>query len=834
MRGAPAEPGGQLAQVAADGVGGNGGTANTNTPAQVTGLGWVATLGHGRHHTLEVKQDGTVWAWGSNSGGQLGNGTTTRSLTPIQVPGVGSFVAVTGGEEFTLALRADGTVWAWGWNGNGQLGQGDTSQRLSPVQVKGASGQGFLTGVVGIAGGAYHGLALKNDGTVWAWGFNTNGRLGDGTTTDRWTPVQVVGAGGAGTLGDITALAAGRYHSLAQRRDGTVWTWGYNGDGQLGDGTTTTRLFPGQVTGLSSVTTLAGGDAHNLATKSTVWGWGYNGNGELGDGTRTTPRTTPVQAAGVTGVTHVSAGSDFGQVLKSDGSVWGWGWNGDGQLGDGTYTTPRLAPVRAIGLGVMNLAVAGAWHGLAATTSHLVSTTYGYDHLYRLTGVTAPNGPTSYGYDAAGNRLSRTRAGATQSWSYDSADRFRLSTGAHVDNNGNVTIMPGSVYAYDTANRLTQATGGGYVIGYSYDGDGRRTRLGKSVVGGGGVYDVSYVDDVGRGLATVLEERRAGVNVPTETRKYVWGAGGLVYVASSLGTVDVYHSDGLGSVRALSDSTAQVVETYQTDEYGVPTATAGSRRQPFQYTGEERDENGLVFLRARTYDPNSRRFLQRDPLPKSGPGIAGWNRYSYVGNNPVSRSDPSGLCSDPGGPGIRYCVERFIPTATVSLLGLTFLGDNRGASADSGEAYRVHQQIYQSEDGTTTSSSIQGVTYAADATTAAVLGREEGRGYSRGCFAAKSRILDGGRRFLAVCGGSIGLAPEGGAPPIITALEISESVTGAAQVTSARGTPYPSLEVWQYSDAGANLVYGFDATRQGTNALDLLFHNDEDLLGLQP
>jgi len=280
------------------------------------------------------------------------------------------------------------------------------------------------------------------------------------------------------------------------------------------------------------------------------------------------------------------------------------------------------------------------------TTSHLVSTTYGYDHLYRLTGVTAPNGPTSGSYDAAGNRLSRTRAGATQSWSYHSADRFRLSTGAHVDNNGNVTIMPGYVYAYDTANRLTPATGGSYVIGYSYDGDGRRTRSGKSVVGGGGVYDVSDVHDVGGGLPTVLEERGSGVNVPTETRKYVWGAGGLAYMVSSLETVDVYHSDGLGSVRALSESTAQVVETYQTDEYRVATATAVWRRQPFQYTGEERDENGLMFLRARMYDPNSGRFLQKDPLPKSGPGITGWNRYAYAGDNAVTLVDPSGLCSN--------------------------------------------------------------------------------------------------------------------------------------------------------------------------------------------
>jgi len=103
-------------------------------------------------------------------------------------------------------------------------------------------------------------------------------------------------------------------------------------------------------------------------------------------------------------------------------------------------------------------------------------------------------------------------------------------------------------------------------------------------------------------------------------------------MASSVGTVDLYHTDGLGSVRALTDPSAQITQTYATDEFGVPTDNTGPKRQPFQYTGEERDESGLVFLRARTYDPDSGRFLQRDPPAKSGPGIGGWNRYAYVGN----------------------------------------------------------------------------------------------------------------------------------------------------------------------------------------------------------
>ncbi len=103
-------------------------------------------------------------------------------------------------------------------------------------------------------------------------------------------------------------------------------------------------------------------------------------------------------------------------------------------------------------------------------------------------------------------------------------------------------------------------------------------------------------------------------------------------MASSVGTVDVYHTDGLGSVRALTDASAQITQTYATDEFGVPTDSTGPKRQPFQYTGEERDENGLVFLRARTHVPDNVRFLQRDPPAKSGPGIGGWNRYAYVGN----------------------------------------------------------------------------------------------------------------------------------------------------------------------------------------------------------
>ena len=192
-----------------------------------------------------------------------------------------------------------------------------------------------------IAGGRVHAIALKSDGTVWAWGYNAYGQLGDGTTAwSRPTPVQVSGLSG------VTAIAAGGYHTIALKSDGTVWTWGANGNGQLGDGTTTERKTPVQVSGLSSVTAIAAGSSHTIALKSdgTVWTWGANGSGQLGDGTNT-ERTTPVQVSGLSGVTAISGGESHTITLKSDGTVWTWGANASGQLGDGTYTS-RTTPLQ--------------------------------------------------------------------------------------------------------------------------------------------------------------------------------------------------------------------------------------------------------------------------------------------------------------------------------------------------------------------------------------------------------------------------------------------------------------------------------------------------------
>ena len=313
---------------------GNGTNTGRWTPVQVSGLTIVTAIAGGGYHTIALKSDGTVWTWGYNFDGELGDGTNTNRSTPVQVSGltgVTGVTAIAGGYLHTIALKGDdGTVWTWGGNAYGQLGDGTFTARWTPVQVSG------LTGVTAIAGGKRHTIALKGDGTVWTWGYNFDGELGDGTNTDRWTPVKVSGLTG------VTAIAGGGCHTIALKDDGTVWTWGG------GDGTTTNRWTPVQVSGLADVTAIAGGEAHTIALKSdgTVWTWGLNGNGQLGDGT-TTNRWTPVQVSGLTGVTVIAGGRFQTIALKGDSTIWTWGYNAAGQLGDGT-TTDRWTRVQAL------------------------------------------------------------------------------------------------------------------------------------------------------------------------------------------------------------------------------------------------------------------------------------------------------------------------------------------------------------------------------------------------------------------------------------------------------------------------------------------------------
>ncbi len=313
-------------------------------------------LAAGQVHSLALRSDGRVMAWGNNGSGQLGDGTTTQRLTPVPVPGLTGVVAVAAGSSHSVALKSDSTVMAWGYNGNGQLGLGTGPyQSLSPTAVPG------LTGVVAVAAGSYHTVALKSDGTVLAWGMNGSGQLGDGSTTQRLSPVPVTGLTG------VVAIAAGNHYTLALKADGTVLAWGNNDQGQLGDGSTTQRLTPVPVPGLTGMVALAGGGSHAVALKAdgTLMAWGNNGNGQLGDGTTAwQPRLSPAAVPALTGVAAVAVGDGYTLAMQSDGTLMAWGYNGSGQLGDGS-TTQRLSPVPVPSLSSLAALAAGGGYSLA-------------------------------------------------------------------------------------------------------------------------------------------------------------------------------------------------------------------------------------------------------------------------------------------------------------------------------------------------------------------------------------------------------------------------------------------------------------------------------------
>jgi len=297
---------------------------------------------------------GPMWGFGWNGVGALGDGTTaSRPLPDQDHPPLTDVVSVAAGGYHSVALRADGTVWAWGWNAVGQVGDGTTMDRHAPVRVP------ALSGVVAVAAGLYHSLAVRADGTVWAWGWNPLGELGDGTTVTRTTPVQVVGLTG------ITAVSGGAFHTLARRADATAWAWGWNGLGQLGDGTTVDRLLPVRVTAVPAVGTVAAGYFHSLAVTNDgrAWAWGWNALGQLGDGT-TADHATPAPVGRLTGATAVAGGGYHSLAIRGDGSVWAWGSNGLGQVGVGSATI-YTSPVRT-SLPFNQVAIsAGLYHNLA-------------------------------------------------------------------------------------------------------------------------------------------------------------------------------------------------------------------------------------------------------------------------------------------------------------------------------------------------------------------------------------------------------------------------------------------------------------------------------------
>ena len=322
------------------------------------GTNWKSVAG-GNYSTIAIKTDGTLWNWGYNVFGQLGINTTSDKSSPVQtVAGGTNWRSAACGNYFTAAIKTDGTLWIWGYNFWGQLGNNTFNNISSPIQTV-AGGTNWRSA----ACGNYFTAAIKTDGTLWTWGQNTDGQLGNNTVVSTISPIQTI-AGGT----NWKQVACGAFFTTAIKTDGTLWTWGQDTYGQLGDNALIKKSSPVQtIAGGTNWKSVACGYHHTAAIKTdgTLWAWGKNTDGQLGDNTRV-HKSSPVQTiAGGTNWKSVSAGYESTAAIKTDGTLWTWGGNSRGQLGDST-TAHKSSPVQTIAGGTnWKSAGSGVYHTIA-------------------------------------------------------------------------------------------------------------------------------------------------------------------------------------------------------------------------------------------------------------------------------------------------------------------------------------------------------------------------------------------------------------------------------------------------------------------------------------
>jgi len=306
-----------------------------SSPTQVgASVTWLTAYA-GTYCSFAKKSDGALWSWGNNPYGQLGQGNTVSRSSPVQIGSLTNWSTVSG-KEHIHAIKTDGTLWSWGYVLYGALGDNTLTNKSSPVQI------GSLTTWSKISTGWWHSLAIKTDGTLWSWGYNAQGSIGDGTTINRSSPVQV------GALTTWLNAGGGNYHSAATKTDGTLWSWGRNNYGQLGQNIDTAikRSSPVQVGALTTWLNVVCGAYNTLALKTdgTIWSWGYNNAGQVGDGT-TINRSSPVQIGSLSNWSFINS-SALGSrcfIANSSGQIFAFGENGAGSLGTGNtvnYSSP--------------------------------------------------------------------------------------------------------------------------------------------------------------------------------------------------------------------------------------------------------------------------------------------------------------------------------------------------------------------------------------------------------------------------------------------------------------------------------------------------------------
>ncbi len=317
------------------------------TPRRVSGIGAVKAVSLGEHHSAAICEDGTLWMWGRNANGQLGDGTTDNRWEPAQVDDLEGVKLVSLGFNHSAAVDGNGALWTWGGNSSGQLGIDSTEDKSTPQQV---STVGKVVSVSLNASWSYDGYSavVCEDGSLWTWGANSSGRLGNGTTEGTQAPQKITG------IPDMASVALGGYHAAAIGKDGSLWTWGANSGGQLGNGTSSygSNPTPKKVEALQNVTSVSLGDTHSAAVDKdgSLWTWGGNSSGQLGIGTSGIgDNPTPQKVETISDVASVSLGSmSNSAAVCEDGSLWTWGNSLHGRLGLETSSSLVKVPTQVI------------------------------------------------------------------------------------------------------------------------------------------------------------------------------------------------------------------------------------------------------------------------------------------------------------------------------------------------------------------------------------------------------------------------------------------------------------------------------------------------------